>query len=447
MRLLSLFFPKKIYVYGRTPDSEGKLPHNSTKDIAFASANSKPAGIWSDGTTMWVADGNTINQKGKIFAYNLSDGSRVSEIVDGETTYPKDISIDLSFLGDGHELADIWSNGTTTNSTMWVLVNNEAKNDGTYKTFVRHLTEDRELYAYKWGFGEAEREEDLRKDIPLRKGVSSSHYLKGAQAIFSHGGIMYVSNWEAKSKVEDGDYNDQHDKPADLKIYAYGLPTSLPEFPSGQSVPIGNPGNIILRSLSLSGISLSPAFSPDTLYYTASVEFDVASTTVTATPNDSESSISILWNDLGATRETAGNSAQVSLQEGDNLITVFVTASNGFSRLRYFVVVNKLAAPPVSGGPLPLSFQPSSSATTAGKSRLMAAASLPNGGIRFVFLAPNAEVEVESSLDLTARSWSPLPNSQFQIRRERTFDGQSILTLILPKADEKQRFLRLIPRR
>ena len=173
----------------------------------------------------------------------------------------------------------------------------------------------------------------------------------------------------------------------------------------------------------------------------------MASTTVTAIPNDSEASISILWNDLGATRETVGNSAQVSLSEGDNGIAIEVTAGDGFSRLFYLVEVNKLAPPPVSGGPLPLSFQPSSSAMAAGKSRLIAAASLPNGGIRFVFLAPNAEVEVESSLDLTAGSWSPLPNSQFQIRWQKTFDGQSILTLILPKADEKQRFLRLIPRR
>ena len=38
-------------------------------------------------------------------------------------------------------------------------------------------------------------------------------------------------------------------------------------------------------------------------------------------------------------------------------------------------------------------------------SRLMAADSLPDGDVRFVFLAMDAEVEVESSLDLTARSW------------------------------------------
>lgn len=426
-----------------TTDSTGKvaLTTNPTKDFDLANENIKPAGLWADGTTMWVADRNTSNQKGKIFAYNLSDWSRVSETDDGETTYPKDITIDLSFLGDGHELADIWSNGTTTNSTMWVLVNNDDA------TFEQHLNEDRMLYAYEWGTtnqnGNAVR--DSSRDIPLRRGVSSSDYLKGARAIFSHGGIMYVSNLEPRSKVvvENGENKVVHaDTPVDLKVYAYGLPTSLPPPPSAPAAQSGPPENLILKGLSLNGISLSPAFSPDNLYYTASVEFDVASTTVTAIPNDSEASISI----SGANSENAGNSAQVSLSEGDNLITVFVTAANGFSRLRYFIVVNKFEAPPVSGGPLPLSFQPSSSATTAGKSRLMMAASLPNGGLRFVFLAPDAEVEVESSLDLTAGSWSPLPNSQFQIRREKTFDGQAILTLILPKADEKQRFLRLIPR-
>ena len=352
--------PPKMFAYNMT-DSTGKItiPHNPERDFSFDSANSDPAGIWSNGTIVWVADGNTIQEtitvkneetgmdeeitryKGTIFAYNLSDGSRVSETDDGETTYPKDITIDLSFLGDGYELADIWSNGTTTNSTMWVLVNNDGYFDS---TDVSRQTEDRALYAYKWGFGNAEREDDSRKDIPLVKGVSSHHYLKGARAIFSHDGIMYVSNREAfvNTHLLPNSQRKTITIPHDYKVYAYQLPTSLPESVSGQSAPIGPPGNLILRSLSLSGVSLSPAFSPDTLDYTAQVEFDVASTTVTAIPNNSESTVNILWTSGDSSWADAGQGPQVSLQEGDNFIVIDVTARNGFSQLSYFIRVISL---------------------------------------------------------------------------------------------------------
>ena len=465
MNARRLTTPPKMFAYNMTTDSTGKItiPHNPERDFSFDSANSDPAGIWSNGTIVWVADGNTIQEtitvkneetgmdeeitryKGTIFAYNLSDGSRVSETDDGETTYPKDITIDLSFLGAGYELADIWSNGTTTNSTMWVLVNNDGYFDS---TDVSRQTEDRALYAYKWGFGNAERENDSRKDIPLVKGVSSHHYLKGARAIFSHDGIMYVSNREAfvNTHLLPNNQKETETIPHDYKVYAYQLPTSLPESASGQSAPIGPPGNLILRSLSLSGVSLSPAFSPNHLDYTASVEFDVASTTVTAIPNNSESTVNILWTSGDSSWADGGQGPQVSLEEGENFIIIDVTARNGFSLLSYFIEVNKLAPPPVSGGPLPLSFQPSSSAT-AGKSRLMAADSLPNGGVRFVFLVPAGEFEIEETVDLLGGNWRPLPEDAFQSTRESIGQGQDRLTVILPIADEKQRFLRLIPRR
>ena len=430
------FFTKKIFAYNRTTGSRVNLTPNSALDFntspEFTSTNSAPAGLWSDGTTMWIVERNADaeNNEGNILAYTLATKSR------DET---KDISIDLSPL-DGGWLLDIWANQTN----FWVLLDNEENpNDLTYE---QHLNEDRVLYAYEWGTtnqnGNAVR--DPSRDIPLRKGVSSPHYLKGAGAIFAHNGIMYVSNWEPRGRINRNN-DTEADSPADLKIYAYGLPTSLPPTPSDPSAQSGAPVNLILKDLSLSGISLSPAFSPDTLFYTASVEFDVASTTVTATPNDSEASVSIFWGPPGSTSETGGQGPQASLREGENIIIVEVTAGNGFSRLRYFVVVNKLKAPPVSGGPLPLSFQPSSAAATAGKSRLMAADSLPNGGIRFVFLVHAGEFQIEKTVDLLGGNWRPLPEDAFQSTRESIGQGQDRLTVILPSAEGKHRFLRLTP--
>ena len=62
--------------------------------------------MWSDGTTIWVAD----DQDDKIYAYNLSSGARRS-----------DLDIDeLADEGNG-DPTDIWSNG----KIMWVLDNED----------------------------------------------------------------------------------------------------------------------------------------------------------------------------------------------------------------------------------------------------------------------------------------------------------------------------------
>ena len=66
-----------------------------------AAGNNSPAGIWSDGTTMWVVD----RHDNKIYAYNLDTGQR-------------DAGMDFDILNDAgsHSPQDIWSDGTT----MWV---------------------------------------------------------------------------------------------------------------------------------------------------------------------------------------------------------------------------------------------------------------------------------------------------------------------------------------
>ncbi len=61
--------------------------------------NTHPRGIWSDGTTMWVADSNA----NKLYSYQLSDGSYDDS---------KDIALDAENASAG----GIWSDGTT----MWV---------------------------------------------------------------------------------------------------------------------------------------------------------------------------------------------------------------------------------------------------------------------------------------------------------------------------------------
>ena len=71
------------------------------EDFNTLALNNDPRGIWSDGTTMWVADGFD----GKIYAYSLA-------------TKARDVGKDFDTLaaaGNGNPLG-IWSDGTT----MWV---------------------------------------------------------------------------------------------------------------------------------------------------------------------------------------------------------------------------------------------------------------------------------------------------------------------------------------
>ena len=88
-----------------------------------------------------------------------------------------------------------------------------------------------------------------------------------------------------------------------------------------------------LSALSLSGINIG-TFSSTVTAYTAEVGNGVAATTVTATPSHSAASVSI------------APGSEVSLAEGENEITVTVTAQDGLTTQAYTVTVTR-AVPPV----------------------------------------------------------------------------------------------------
>ncbi len=80
------------------------------------------------------------------------------------------------------------------------------------------------------------------------------------------------------------------------------------------------------------------------------------------------------------------------------------------------------------------------------KSRLIFAAPQLNGGVRFVFAVPAVEeFAVEGTVDLLGETWSPLADDEFKAVRESIDNNKDRLTIILPKALGKQRFLRLTP--
>ena len=73
---------------------------NVSRDFDLNSSNDDASGIWSDGTTVWVADNNDR----KLYAYTLATGAR-------------DTSREFNFHSNQRFSQGIWSDGTT----MWIL--------------------------------------------------------------------------------------------------------------------------------------------------------------------------------------------------------------------------------------------------------------------------------------------------------------------------------------
>ena len=155
-----------IFAYTRATGAR-----DTTKDITTQYASK--AGIWSDGTTMWVLNygygennSGTVVQigTGKLFAFNLSTGMRDTA---------KEFALHLT---ETHSARGIWSDGTT----VWVSDYKAAK-----------------LFAYTLATGAR----DADKDITLHSNNDS------AQGIWSDGTTIWVAQWNSR------------------KVYAYTLAT------------------------------------------------------------------------------------------------------------------------------------------------------------------------------------------------------------------------------
>ena len=115
-------------------------------DFILDAANGYPTGIWSDGTTMWVAD----TGRDMLFAYNAATMARDAD---------KDFTLDL-----GNDFpVGIWSDGYT----MWVVDWRDAK-----------------LYAYSM----SDRSRDADKDFALDADDQST------EGLWSVGNTMWVAS-------------------------------------------------------------------------------------------------------------------------------------------------------------------------------------------------------------------------------------------------------------
>ena len=169
----------KIYAYNLSTKAR-----DSAKDFntLAAAGNEGPAGIWSDNTTMWVAD----YSDDKIYAYNLSTKARDSA---------KDFNTLAAAGNEGP--AGIWSD----NTTMWVADYSDEK-----------------IYAYNL----STKARDSAKDFNTLAAAGN----EGPEGIWSDNTTMWVA-----------DYSDD-------KIYAYNLSTKARDFGKDFNTldPAGNEG-------------------------------------------------------------------------------------------------------------------------------------------------------------------------------------------------------------
>ena len=294
----------KIYAYNMATKARDTDKDFDTLDAA---TNNNPHGIWSDDTTMWVVD-STDEQ---IYAYNMD-------------TKARDSAKDFATLtaADNKNPTGIWSD----NTTMWVADERNKK-----------------IYAYKM----SDRTRDADKDIDDLTFVPADIWSNGSTMWISNkddetGGTLSAYQISTKARVTTKDFNtfstvntrgpfgmwstDTTMWVSDLdydKVFSFNMPAVSTD--------------ATLSALSLSGVTLEPAFATGTTTYTATVDNSVTSTEVTPTTSDPVATTVLK---LGGTEDTDGT---VDLALGANVITVEVTAEDTTTTETYTVTVTREA--------------------------------------------------------------------------------------------------------
>ena len=295
------------------------LARDPAKDVTTlaAAGNADPRGLWSDGTTVWVAD----QDDKKVYAYDLAGGSRDASKDIGSLLGPSD-NTRLGVWPEG-----VWSDG----STMWVVglprrwlyaynLQTEARSvarditslAGAQNHDPEGLWSDGETV---WVADDDDGADDRIYAYDLHSGQRRQHLdfdtLAAAgnnhpRGLWSDGRTMWVAD------------------AADAKVYAYDMPPSA-----------------ALESLDLSDAGIG-AFAPFETGYSAHVPNTVEQITVTAAALFATSTVVI----SPADADGSADGHQVDLGLGDNTITVTVT--NGAGTRTYTVAVTRVDAAALS---------------------------------------------------------------------------------------------------
>ncbi len=303
------------------------------------------AGIWSDGTTLWALDTD-----GTLRAYKLSDGSEITGW-----------SVDLTSSGyddtrEVYEPRGIWSDG----DTLWVTGKDDADNAKVFAfalptkcssgdNYCRKSNLDFELSGDNdnpWGITAGRSSPTSDVDTWWVTEIGASGWTTDGRTIYAYNRSDDTSNG---TPVPDRDIDLLRLNISNIQQLYYGLAATdtimyVAEFITGRVYSFSMPGvsgplpgpvsDASLKSLSLNPGTLSDTFMPGRTFYQASVDVGVTSTTITAVPSQDAATAVVIQDGV------VKPGGVVSLDVGDNTITVEVTAEDLKTTRTYRVVVN-----------------------------------------------------------------------------------------------------------
>ena len=300
---------------------------DASKEFSLHSDNGDPKGIWSDGTTIWVAD----DGDDKLYAYTLSGGAR-------------DSSKEFSLHADNGVPAGIWSDGTT----IWVADNTGSPRKVFAYTLSGGTRDTNKEFVPNWntagiwsngttmwvvsdvGSSVGNRVEAYTIDLNADGIAGPNHGLWDTDKQFSPRstfGTIPVGIWsDGKGAVWIAD-------PDSPKVESYNmLPTSA--------------GSTTMSSLTISvgtnDSRLRPSFASNTLTYRTTVTDDVFRVTVSGTPSENTAAVTYLDGANVALGDADPNATgfQVAVREGLTAIQILVTAQDG-TALSHWVIVER----------------------------------------------------------------------------------------------------------
>ncbi len=353
-----------LSLLGETDDTVSAQQQGTGQDLTLHSDNGAPRGIWSDGSTMWVADFSDR----KLYAYALADGSRLDD---------KDIAL----VSSNSTPLGLWSDTTT----MWVL-----------------NTGDDRIYGYSLADGSRDASRDIRLDVEndapagiwsdgttmyvvdqIQKQLFAYSLSDGARQSDKDIAIAFdrprpVGVWSDKSTfwISYDDHRDYSDA-SDRRLYAFGLENGVREedldvaistdqysqfsgiWSDGTTIwvtdtfydkilayqlPQPTPSSdAALKELHLSTGTLSPDFAATTTSYTASVSYAMTQVTVHATSSDSSATVALLNDDDMELPDIDSMLAghQVRLGVNENVIKIQVSAQDEATVQTYLITVTR----------------------------------------------------------------------------------------------------------
>ena len=330
---------------------------------------SEPRGIWSDETTFWVVDRAST----KVFAFKLP------EFCANGTNYCRESSKDFDLDPENDAPWGITagkSRPTASEIDTWWVTDTTPSTE----TVDGEEVEVRKLYAYNRSDGT--RNSALDFDLTQLKIRNLQQFYYGLAATDE---IMYVAEYITG------------------RVYSLNMPGHTP----ASIAPALASDDATLSTLTVNDgsadVDLVPPFTDaEHTFYSAEVEPDISSVTVTATPNHSSATVKIDGTistssavTLGAEGSTTAVAVEVTAQDGITTKTydlnISVRESSGIATLQSLTVTDHVKSAPDNVVTLTPAFDPEKDAYTA---------TVPNAVDRVTVTATPSDLEYFQSVEI-----------------------------------------------